>query len=40
LNPKDTWANKTEYDDRIRKLASKFIDNFKKFEDKVPKTVL
>ena len=39
LNPKDTWADKSGYDVSIKKLADKFIQNFKQFEDKVPKEI-
>ena len=32
LHPRDSWPNKEEYDQMIRKLAQMFSDNFKKFE--------
>ena len=32
LDPRDTYANPAEWDEKARKLAQMFIDNFKKFE--------
>ena len=32
LHPRNSWANKEEYDQTARKLAQMFSDNFKKFE--------
>lgn len=32
LNPRDTWANGAEYDEKARELAAKFRNNFAKFE--------
>ena len=33
LNPRKTWSNPEEYDSQAHKLASSFVENFKKFED-------
>ncbi|CAG9317370.1 unnamed protein product [Blepharisma stoltei] len=32
LTPKNTWANKDEYDQTLKKLAGQFVENFKKYE--------
>ena len=40
LNPASSWANKNAYLQRYRGLASRFIDNFKKFEEGCPPEIL
>jgi len=34
LNPKNTWANKEEFDATLKKLGEGFEKNFKKYYDK------
>lgn len=40
LNPKNTWADKADYDRTLNKLASEFVNNFKTFEDKASQAVI
>jgi len=36
LNPADSWPDKNIYLQRYKELASRFIENFKKFESGTP----
>ena len=40
LNPRNTWSDKTKYDQKANELAQKFNNNFKQFEDFANKEIL
>lgn len=40
LDPREAWADKSEYDVTAKKLVQQFIDNFAQFEDHVDEGVL
>jgi len=40
LNPIETWDDKSAYEEKARDLASRFVDNFKKYKDRVSEEVL
>jgi phosphoenolpyruvate carboxykinase (ATP) len=40
LDPSSSWENKASYEDKYRQLASRFIENFKKFSEGCPPEVL
>src|SRR5271157_3253826 len=40
LDPAGSWPDKKEYDKKYRDLASRFAENFKKFEDHTPRDVI
>ncbi|HST35236.1 MAG TPA: phosphoenolpyruvate carboxykinase (ATP), partial [Allosphingosinicella sp.] len=40
LNPRDTWADKTDYDSTAARLVTLFTNNFAKFADQVDAAVL
>lgn len=40
MDPSSSWSNKAEYNERYRALGSLFIENFKKFKDQCPQSII
>ncbi|MEL7121979.1 MAG: phosphoenolpyruvate carboxykinase (ATP) [Bacteroidota bacterium] len=40
LNPRNTWMDANEYDNKANFLANLFVENFRKFEDKASEAIL
>jgi len=40
LDPSGSWPSKEQYTQKYKQLASRFVENFKKFEDGCPKEVI
>jgi phosphoenolpyruvate carboxykinase (ATP) len=39
LDPASSWSNKDEYMEKYHQLATRFIDNFKKFSNEIPREI-
>jgi phosphoenolpyruvate carboxykinase (ATP) len=40
LNPRNTWSNANEYDQKCISLANEFVENFRQFEEGTSKEIL
>jgi len=40
LRPIESWSDKEAYKAAAKQLANKFVDNFKRYEDGVPREVI
>jgi len=40
LNPVNTWKHRSVFDETQKKLASQFVENFEKYADGTPESVI